>query len=166
MKKLTRLFIVTTTIVFTFPAAAYTLQDDPGSTWGGDGSTTSSISDNVITYQGFYAQNLTPDARQLSFIVPFIWPRIGNGSDRFAMQWDNAINSWYTSNFNNTGTSLTVSLTSDTSSVSYVPMGTVADLTGVQQLPLTERSSPICAVNSRAGCACDRRCMPLVKFGS
>ena len=27
-------------------------------------------------------------------------------------------------------------------------------------------SSPICAVNSRAGCACDRRRVPLVKFGS
>jgi len=64
------------------------LQSDPYSTWGGDGLTTFSITGNVITYRDFYAENLTADARQLSLIVPFIWPRIGLGSF-FAMQWDN-----------------------------------------------------------------------------
>lgn len=130
------LAMITMSIVVAAPAAAFTLQDDPSSTWDGDSLTTRSIIGNVVTYQNLFARNdTTSPLPALSFAIPFAWPNVDD-STYLPMQWRNDLNGWYTSNFNNTGTSLTVSLTSPVAS--SVLMGNLADLTGNQQLPLTE----------------------------
>ncbi|SFO00209.1 PEP-CTERM sorting domain-containing protein [Nitrosospira briensis] len=144
LSKLSSFVIIAASLVFTVPAAAYTLQDDPSSTWSGDSLTTRTINGNVVTYQNLFAQNLTSNSLPaLSFAIPFIWPNID--TTYVPMEWRNDLNGWYTSNFNNTGTSLTVSLTSPVASAVF--MGELADLTGSQQLPLTEpcqAGSPSC----------------------
>jgi hypothetical protein len=56
------------------------------------------------------------------------------------MQWDNNLHGWYASDFNNTGTSLTVIPTSSLTTTGYVSMGDLADGTGVTQLPLTSNA--------------------------
>ncbi|WP_256325229.1 PEP-CTERM sorting domain-containing protein [Nitrosospira sp. Nsp18] len=130
------LAMITTSIVVAAPAAAFTFQDDPSSTWNGDELTERSISGNVVTYQNLFARNDTADPLPaLSFAIPFAWPNVDN-STYLPMQWRNDLNGWFTDNFNNTGTSLTVSLTGPAAST--VLMGDLADLTGSQPLPLTE----------------------------
>ena len=130
------LAMITTSIVVAAPAAAFTFQDDPSSTWNGDELTERSISGNVVTYQNLFARNDTADPLPaLSFAIPFAWPNV-DSSTALPMQWRNDLNGWYADNFNNTGTSLTVSLTSP--AASSVLMGDLADLTGSQPLPLTE----------------------------
>jgi hypothetical protein len=130
------LAMITTSIVVAAPAAAFTFQDDPSSTWDGDELTERSIIDNVVTYQNLFARNdTTSPLPALSFAIPFAWPNVDD-STALPMQWRNDLNGWYTNNFNNTGTSLTVSLTSP--AASSVLMGDLADLTGSQPLPLTE----------------------------
>jgi hypothetical protein len=132
------------TVAFATPAAAFTLRDDPSSAWGGDASTTAITNGNVYTVHDLVAQNLTADSLpELSFTIPFVWQRVDE--TYLPMEWRNDLNGWFTSNFNNTGTSLTVSLTSP--SAGSVLMGDLADLTGSQQLPLTEpcsSGSPSC----------------------
>ncbi|SEK81113.1 PEP-CTERM sorting domain-containing protein [Nitrosovibrio tenuis] len=138
------LFLATSSAAFAVPAAAFTFQDDPSSTWGGDSSIPHTFVGNTITYQNLYAQNLTANSLPgLSFAIPFIWPLAESGA--IPMQWRNDLNGWYTNDFNNMGTSLTVSLTAPASS--SVAMSEIADLTGSQQLPLTEpcqSGSPSC----------------------
>ena len=130
------LAMITTSIVVAAPAAAFTFQDDPSTTWNGDELTERSISGNVVTYQNLFARNDTADPLPaLSFAIPFAWPNVDN-STYLPMQWRNDLNGWFTDNFNNTGTSLTVRLTAPTAS--SVLMGNLADLTGSQPLPLTE----------------------------
>lgn len=129
------LVLLTASAAFAAPAAAFTFQDDPSSTWSGDSSTTRTFAGNTVSYHDLYAQNLTSNPLPgLSFVVPFVWPNVD--STYLPMQWRNDLNGWYSNNFNNTGTSLTVTLTSPTAS--SVAMGELADLTGSQQLPLTE----------------------------
>jgi hypothetical protein len=134
ISRLFGLAMITTSIVVAAPAAAFTFQDDPSSTW--DGDATPNIIGNVITYQNFFARNDTADPLpSLSFAIPFAWSRVDD-STYLPMQWRNDLNGWFTNNFNNTGTSLTISLTSP--AASSVLMGNLADLTGSQPLPLTE----------------------------
>lgn len=125
------------------PAAAYTLQDDPSSTWGGDASTTTTFAGNTTTIHDLFAENLTgTPIPALSFAIPFVWPRIDgpSGPTYFPMEWRNDVAGWYTSDFNGTGVSLTVSLTNP--GAGSVPMGDLADVTGGRQLPLTEPCTP------------------------
>ncbi len=142
--RLLGLVIVTSSAAFAVPAAAFTFQDDPSSTWGEDPSIPHTFSGNTITYQNFFAENLTDNSLPaLSFAIPFLWANVD--STYVPMQWRNDLNGWYTGDFNNTGTSLTVSLTAPTSSP--VAMSEIADLTGSKQLPLTEpcqSGSPSC----------------------
>jgi len=144
LSQLSHFLILVTSVAFTVPASAYTLQDDPSSTWSGDSSTIRTINGNVVTYQNLFAQNLTTNSLPaLSFVVPFIWPNID--STYLPIEWRNDLNGWYTSDFNNTGTSLTVTLTNPIAS--SVLMGELADLTGSGQLPFTEpcqSGSPSC----------------------
>jgi hypothetical protein len=136
ISRLFGLAMITTSIVVAAPAAAFTFQDDPSSTWNGDELTERSINGNVVTYQNLFARNDTADPLPaLSFAIPFAWPNVDN-STYLPMQWRNDLNGWFTGNFNNTGTSLTVSLTGP--AASSVLMGDLADLTGSQPLPLTE----------------------------
>jgi PEP-CTERM motif len=142
-RKLSSFIIVATAIVFVAPAAAFTLRDDPSSTWGGDSSSQPTTNGNIYTVQNLLAQNLTSNPLpELSFAIPFVWQK--TDSTYLPMEWRNDLNGWYTSNFNNTGTSLTISLTSPV--VSSVLMGELADVTGGLQLPLTEPcfGSPSC----------------------
>lgn len=135
VSRLLSLAIATSSAAFAAPAAAFTFQDDPSSTWSGDSSTTRTFSGNTVTYHELYAQNLTSNPLPgLSFAVPFAWASVD--SSYLPLQWRNDLNGWYTSDFNNTGTSLTVSLTGPASSSAF--MREIADLTGGQQLPLTE----------------------------
>jgi len=147
-KMAVRLLILSATFLFSLSASAYSLQDDPSSTWGGDGTTTTSVNGNVYTIQNLYAENLTNNTLPaLNFVVPFIWPRIDDlgGSTYEPMQWSNNLNGWHTDNFNQTGLSLTVQLSGPASSP--IAMSEIADLTGTAQLPLTEpcsSGSPSC----------------------
>jgi hypothetical protein len=142
--RLLSVVIVTSSAAFAVPAAAFTFQDDPSSTWGGDPSN-HTFAGNTITYHDYSVTNETSNTLPgLSFAIPFLWPLIDD-STRVPLQWRNDLNGWYTSDFNNTGTSLTVSLTGPASSP--VAMSEIADLTGSQQLPLTEpclSGSPSC----------------------
>jgi hypothetical protein len=150
VSRLSRLVILTTTIVFTVPAAAYSWQDDPSSGWGFDASSTSTVNGNLVTYQNLIAQNLTANSLPaLSFAIPFLWTYNNNFfiNQYESLQWRNDLQGWYTNNFSDgfTSTTLTVRLTSPIAS--FVPMGEIADLTGSQQLPLTEpcqSGSPSC----------------------
>jgi hypothetical protein len=143
--KFAGLVVIAASIAFAAPATAFTLRDDPSSTWGGDASTTEITNGNVYTVQNLLVQNLTANPLpELSFTIPFVWQSVDE-TTYLPMEWRNDLNGWFTSNFNNTGTSLTVSLTSP--SASSVLMGDLADLTGSQQLPLTEpcsSGSPSC----------------------
>jgi hypothetical protein len=138
------LVIVSSSAAFAVPAAAFTFQDDPSSTWDEDNLTTHTFAGNTITYHDYFARNDTSNTLPgLSFATPFVWAVIGDSE--VPMQWRNDLNGWYSSDFNNTGTSLTVSLTAPASSP--VAMSEIADLTGSQQLPLTEpcqSGSPSC----------------------
>ena len=61
------------------------------------------------------------------------------------MEWRNDLNGWFSSDFNNTGTSLTVTLANP--NASSIAMGQIADLSGSAQYPLTEpcsSGSPSC----------------------
>jgi hypothetical protein len=142
--RLLGLVIVTSSAAFAVPAAAFTFQDDPSSTWSGDASTTRTFAGNTVTYHDLYAQNLTANSLPgLSFAIPFAWANVD--SSYLPLQWRNDVNGWYTNDFNNTGTSLTVSLTGPASSL--VAMSEIADLNGSQQLPLSEpcqSGSPSC----------------------
>ena len=134
--------LITTSIAFTAPAGAFTLRDDPSSVWGGDPSTTAAVNGNVYTVDDLLVQNQTASSLpELGFVIPFVWQKIEDGDQAsyLPMEWRNDLNGWYTSNFNNTGTSLTVTLTSP--SANSVLMGNLADVTGNQQLPLTEPCS-------------------------
>jgi hypothetical protein len=139
--------LIAASIAFAAPAAAFTLRDDPSSIWDDDASTTITTSGNVYTVHNLLVQNLTATSLpELSFTIPFVWQKIADidQTTYLPMEWRNDLNGWFTSNFNNTGTSLTVSLT--TPSATSVLMGNLADLTGSQQLPLTEpcSGSPSC----------------------
>ena len=137
ISRLFGLAMIATSIIVAAPATAFTFQDDPSSTWDGDSLTTRSIIGNVVTYQNLFARNdTTSPLPALNFAIPFAWPNVDDSTTYLPMQWRNDLNGWYTNNFNNTGTSLTVSLTSPVAS--SVLMGNLADLTGNQQLPLTE----------------------------
>jgi hypothetical protein len=144
--KFAGLVVIAASIAFAAPATAFTLRDDPSSTWRRDASTTASTNGNIYTVHELLVQNLTSNSLpELGFTVPFVWQRIGETSTYLPMEWRNDLNGWFTSNFNNTGTSLTVSLTNPPAS--SVLMGNLADLTGSQQLPLTEpcsSGSPSC----------------------
>ena len=144
LSRLSSFVITATCIAFTAPAAAYTQRDDPSSTWDGDSLTQPATNGNIYTVQNLFAQNLTANSLpELSFAIPFVWQK--TDTTYLPMEWRNDLNGWYTSNFNNTGTSLTVSLTSPVAS--SVLMGNLADVTGGQQLPLTEpcfSGSPSC----------------------
>lgn len=135
---------ILTAVAFATPAAAFTLRDDPSSTCCGDASTTATADGNVYTVHDLLVQNVTANSLpELSFTVPFVWQKVDE-TTRLPMEWRNDLNGWFTSNFNNTGTSLTVSLTNPPAT--SVLMGNLADLTGNQQLPLTEPcfGSPSC----------------------
>lgn len=144
----TRLFtvvIATSSVAFAVPAAAFTFLDDPSSTWGEDNLTTHTFAGNTVTYRDNFVRNDTSNTLPgLSFAIPFVWPVIGGSTD-VPMQWRNDLNGWYTNDFNNTGTSLTVTFTNP--NASSVAMSEIADLTGSQQLPLAEpcqSGSPSC----------------------
>lgn len=143
-KKMSCIALVITCIAYTSSAAAFSLRDDPFSTWGGDALTSTTISGNVIKIENMSATNLTTNfLPELSFVIPFVWPR--NGTDRLPMDGQ-ADGSWHTSDFNSTGVSLTITETNP--GVGSVPMGDIADVTGIQQLPLEapclSSSSPSC----------------------
>ncbi|SFU34133.1 PEP-CTERM sorting domain-containing protein [Nitrosospira multiformis] len=144
LRWLSSLAIIATSLTFTVPAAAYTFWDDPSSAWGGDLLTADHTSGNVYTVENLLVQNTTANSLpELNFTIPFAWQLVGE--TYLPMEWRNDLNGWYTSNFNNTGTSLTVKLTSPVANT--VAMGELADLTGSQQLPLTEpcfSGSPSC----------------------
>lgn len=137
-------------VAFAVPAAAFTFRDDPSSAWRGDKSKEGIIDGNTIIYHDvFQARNLTnAPLPELNFAIPFVWPVLNKGTPseiQVPMQWRNDRNGWFTDNFNNTGTSLTVTLTNaDRPSVA---MHDLADVTGSNQLPLTEpcmNGSPSC----------------------
>jgi hypothetical protein len=97
----------------------------------------------------FFKPNLTNDPLPaLSFAIPFVWPVLNKDTPsemQVPMQWRNDLNGRFTDNFNNTGTSLTVTLTN--ADAPSVAMGDLADGTGSNQLPLTEpcmNGSPSC----------------------
>ena len=146
--KFSGLVLIAASIASAAPAAAFTMRDDPSSAWGGDASTTASTNGNIYTVHDLLVQNLTSDSLpELSFTVPFAWQKVDDlGQTTYLpMEWRNDLNGWFINNFDNTGTSLTVSLTSP--SASSVLMGDLADLTGSLQLPLTEpcsSGSPSC----------------------
>lgn len=133
-------------------AATFTLQDDPSSGWGViSGLTFDSISGNTVTYHNLVAQNVTSDTLpDLKFAIPFLWTQ---NTRIFVTQyenlsWRNDLNGWYMANLSDGftySTTMTVQLSSPTAE--FVPMGNIADLTGIQQLPLTEpcqSGSPSC----------------------
>ena len=126
--------LVATSLVYAAPAVAFTLQDDPSSAWGDDGSTTS-VSGSGFTWMNLFALNETGDALpELNFVVPFIWPIVGGPADRIApMEWTSD-GGWHTDDFNGTGVSLTVHVTNP--NVQLVRMGDLADRSGGTQLPL------------------------------
>jgi hypothetical protein len=142
--RLFSLVLVTSSAAFAVPAAAFTFQDDPSSTWDGDDLTMRTFAGNTVTYHDFFARNDTSNTLPgLSFAIPFAWANVD--SSYLPLQWRNDVNGWYTNDFNNTGTSLTVTFTSP--NASSVAMSEIADLTGSQQLPLTEpcqSGSPSC----------------------
>ncbi len=137
------------------PAAAFLLQDDNDSYWGTDSLTTRSINGNVVTYKNIVATNNTDKSLpSISFAVPFVWAINGLLGDSFVpLQWRNDLSGWYTSTYHDLvlpiigpTTSLTVRMTSNFPIDTTVPMGEIADLTGSQQLPLTQpcTGSPSC----------------------
>jgi len=135
---LSLLIVAATSAAFAVPAAAFTFQDDPSSTWDGDDSTTRTFAGNTVTYHDLFARNDTSASLPgLSFAIPFAWPVVGDS--QVPMQWRNDLNGWYNNNFDNTGTSLTVTLANP--NASSIAMGQLADLTGSAQLPLTEPCS-------------------------
>lgn len=144
LRRLSSLAIIATSLTFTVPAAAYTFRDDPSSAWGRDSLTAPHINGNVYTVENLLVQNTTANSLpELNFTIPFAWQKIGD--TYLPMEWRNDLNGWYSNNFNNTGTSLTVKLTSPVAG--SVAMGELADLSGSQQLPLTEpcfSGSPSC----------------------
>ncbi|SDZ73921.1 PEP-CTERM sorting domain-containing protein [Nitrosospira multiformis] len=144
LRRLSSLAIIATSLAFTVPAAAYTFRDDPSSTWGGDSLTAAHTNGNVYTVENLLVQNTTANSLpELNFTIPFAWQKVGE--TYLPMEWRNDLNGWYTSNFNDTGTSLTVKLTSPVADT--VAMGELADLSGSRQLPLTEpcfSGSPSC----------------------
>lgn len=90
-RNLIDLIIIIASIAFAGPAAAFTFQDDPSSTWSGDALTTRSINGNVVTYENLFAQNLTAiPLPSLNFAIPFIWPDAD--STFMPMQWRNDLN--------------------------------------------------------------------------
>ena len=143
LSQLSHFLILVTSVAFTVPRPL-TLYKMILPRPGAVTHKTRTINGNVVTYQNLFAQNLTTNSLPaLSFVVPFIWPNID--STYLPIEWRNDLNGWYTSDFNNTGTSLTVTLTNPIAS--SVLMGELADLTGSGQLPFTEpcqSGSPSC----------------------
>jgi len=146
--KVSFLFLAAASAAFAPPAAAFTFQDDPSSTWNGDNSTTRTFAGNTVTYHDLFVRNETSNSLPaLNFAIPFAWPVVSGaaGESQVPMQWRNDLHGWFTDNFNNTGTSLTVT-PANPNPLSIV-MGQIADLTGSAQLPLTEpctSGSPSC----------------------
>jgi hypothetical protein len=150
--KVSLLFLAAASAAFAAPAAAFTFQDDPSSTWNGDNQTTRTFAGNTVTYHDLFATNETSNnLPSLSFAIPFAWPVVSGaaGDTQVPMQWRNDLHGWFTDNFNNTGTSLTVALANP--NPLSIAMGQIADLTGNAQLPLTEpcnSGSPSCTQTS------------------
>lgn len=169
--RLSGLAVIASSLAFTAPASAYTFRDDPSSTWGGDSLTTPNTNGNVYTVENLLVQNTTANALpELNFAIPFAWQRFDDiGQTTYQpMEWRNDLSGWYISNFNNTGTSLTLRLTSPTAG--SVLMGNLADVTGSQQLPLTEpcTGSPSCigGVGQPAETRNTTDLIPMLSFGS
>jgi len=147
--KLSVLILTATSAAFAVPAAAFTFQDNPSSFWSGDDLTTGTFTGNTFTWHNLFARNDTSGALpSLSFVVPFVWPVVGAstpGETQVPMEWRNDLNGWFSNDFNNTGTSLTVTLANP--NASSIAMGQIADLSGSAQYPLTEpcsSGSPSC----------------------
>jgi len=158
LPRVTRLLVITTTIVVATPAVAFSLRDDPSSGWGSDALSTRTFSGNVVTYHNLLAANITGDnLPALSLAMPFLWampPTLFGDISYLSLQWRNDLQAWYTPSYSdfldlfNPPTTLTVTLSASSPPVSgFVPMAEIADMTGSQQLPLTQpcSGSPSCS---------------------
>ena len=113
-------------------AANFTYQDSPSIAL--DFSEVNVVPDgNVRNITGLKAVNISDRTVEAGYTVPFVWSVLPDGTG-ISLNWENDLDGWFTEDYDGLGNSLLI----QSSLPDRIPLGSIADITGMAALPQTQ----------------------------